>query len=243
LTPGSIYSAIATSNVGAAALVVKTSGDVASPSGQSLYTPLSAPLPGTWAYAPSLRKNAPGTQSTELTVLNSRATAQNYQIAYVDQNGDAAKSDQLCLNPSAAWSYSQASDGSLPDGYNGAAQIINVSFQVLPIAVADLYAGSFLPPAAPNASPACLPTAQPTVTSTVTATATTTTVPSSTATTTASPQPSPIHSVTPTASTTPNASKTPTAVSTATITSTPTKSTDGWHAFLPAINLGDSGGW
>ncbi len=89
-------------------------------------------------------------------------------MSMFSQGLNAAKSDQLCLNPNSAWSYSQAADTGLPDSYNGSAQIINLSFQVLPVVIADLYAGSFSPPPAPNANASCNSSVQPTVTPTAT---------------------------------------------------------------------------
>jgi hypothetical protein len=182
LPPGAAYSAVATdltSGGAATAAVVKVFGSAASPTGLTTFAPPAAPLPGTYAYAPALRKNANGNQSTILTALNSRTVPQNYQVAYADQLGSAAETASVCLNPNEASTFGQGTDPGLPAGFAGSAQIRNLSFQVLPIVVAELYAGSFVPPPVTPASAVCpapaTPTSTPSPTPRPTSTATSTT--------------------------------------------------------------------
>jgi len=173
LSSGFVGSAIITSTGNAVALVAKVQGNTLLPSALASYSAPSYPPPGPWGYVPGLRKNATvstGTGSTGFTLFNPGATTQDYQVTYWDHNGGFVKSDTLSLKPNGSYYDDQATDGALPNGFDGSAQIIPMSGGGQPIVAVELAAGSYSPPPAsgsaaptPVATPTPIPGLQPRV--------------------------------------------------------------------------------
>lgn len=152
LPSGFAGSAVVTSPSGAVGWVSRDDAPAgtASFSATASYIMPTAPLPGNWSYLPSLRKisdgaGAAGVESTGFAMQNTQATLQNYQIVFWDHTGRQFRTQTISLPPRGMWYLSQYADTALPDGFDGSAQIVNLSGGPLPVVAVDLDAGGFIP--------------------------------------------------------------------------------------------------